>query len=90
MWFPDEMKIAPKLDVQFQTPSPQPNYAALINPFYRKDPQSSFGKHVLTPTLALTSAAAAGTDSPGIFSYNAEPHRNEGLSQSLRLLLHVD
>ena len=31
----------------------------LINPFYRKDPQGSFGKHVLTPTLALTSIAAA-------------------------------
>ncbi|MGD2271514.1 MAG: radical SAM protein [Desulfobacterales bacterium] len=59
MWFPDEMKIAPKLDAQFQPPSPQSNYAVLINPFYRKDPQSSFGKHVLTPTLALTTVAAA-------------------------------
>jgi radical SAM superfamily enzyme YgiQ (UPF0313 family) len=34
--------------------------ALLINPFYRKDPCTSFGKHVLTPTLALT-AMAAGT-----------------------------
>ena len=25
----------------------------LINPFYRKDPHASFGKHVLTPSLAL-------------------------------------
>lgn len=33
-------------------------YALLINPFYRKDPTASFGKHVLTPTLALTSFAA--------------------------------
>jgi radical SAM superfamily enzyme YgiQ (UPF0313 family) len=31
----------------------------LINPFYPKDPHASFGKHVLTPTLALTSVAAA-------------------------------
>jgi len=31
----------------------------LINPFYRKDPRASFGKHVLTPSLALTSIAAA-------------------------------
>lgn len=31
----------------------------LVNPFYRKDPHASFGKHVLTPTLALTSVAAA-------------------------------
>src|SRR5712691_7632298 len=33
--------------------------ALLINPFYPKDPNASFGKHVLTPTLALTSIAAA-------------------------------
>jgi radical SAM superfamily enzyme YgiQ (UPF0313 family) len=31
----------------------------LINPFYPKDPWGSFGKHVLTPSLALTSIAAA-------------------------------
>ena len=31
----------------------------LINPFYPKDPFGSFGKHVLTPSLALTSLAAA-------------------------------
>jgi radical SAM superfamily enzyme YgiQ (UPF0313 family) len=33
-------------------------FALLINPFYPKDPNASFGKHVLTPTLALTSFAA--------------------------------
>ena len=33
-------------------------YALLINPFYPKDPNASFGKHVLTPSLALTSFAA--------------------------------
>jgi len=32
--------------------------ALLINPFYPKDANASFGKHVLTPTLALTSFAA--------------------------------
>ena len=37
-------------------------YALLINPFYAKDPNASFGKHVLTPTLALTSLAAATPD----------------------------
>jgi len=36
----------------------EPRYALLINPFYPKDPNASFGKHVLTPTLALTSFAA--------------------------------
>jgi radical SAM superfamily enzyme YgiQ (UPF0313 family) len=34
-------------------------YALLINPFYPKDPHASFGKHVLTPSLALTSIAAS-------------------------------
>ena len=33
--------------------------ALLINPFYPKDPHASFGKHVLTPSLALTSVAGA-------------------------------
>jgi len=35
------------------------NSALLVNPFYAKDPRASFGKHVLTPTLALTSIAGA-------------------------------
>jgi radical SAM superfamily enzyme YgiQ (UPF0313 family) len=37
----------------------RPRTALLINPFYPKDPRASFGKHVLTPTLALTSVAGA-------------------------------
>ena len=40
-------------------------YALLINPFYPKDPHASFGKHVLTPTLALTSFAATTPDALG-------------------------
>ncbi len=36
-----------------------PHTVLLINPFYPKDPHASFGKHVLTPTLALTSLAGA-------------------------------
>jgi len=52
-----------RLPPRLETPSPraplQKNYALLINPFYPKDPYSSFGKHVLTPSLALTSIAAA-------------------------------
>jgi radical SAM superfamily enzyme YgiQ (UPF0313 family) len=36
----------------------QSRYALLVNPFYAKDLNASFGKHVLTPTLALTSFAA--------------------------------
>jgi radical SAM superfamily enzyme YgiQ (UPF0313 family) len=53
------MTIAPRLDPE-AIPAPlRRRYALLINPFYRKDPHASFGKHVLTPTLALTATAAA-------------------------------
>ncbi len=57
-WIPREMTTAPALDPA-AAPSPiEPRYALLINPFYAKDANASFGKHVLTPTLALTSFAA--------------------------------
>ena len=52
-------QIAPELDRQFVPESIATNHALLINPFYPKDPYSSLGKHVLTPTLALTSIAAS-------------------------------
>src|SRR5688572_21354922 len=57
-WIPREMRIAPRLDDRVVTPTPTPRHALLINPFYPKDVHASFGKHVLTPTLALTSVAA--------------------------------
>jgi len=57
-WVPQEMTTAPKL-ANAPTSPIQQHYALLINPFYPKDPHASFGKHVLTPTLALTSFAAA-------------------------------
>src|SRR5262245_35439037 len=59
LWLPREMVRAPRLDPACRPEPPQPFYALLINPFYRKDPHASFGKHVLTPTLALTSIAGA-------------------------------
>ncbi|MBM3860448.1 MAG: B12-binding domain-containing radical SAM protein [Verrucomicrobia bacterium] len=37
----------------------QERLALLVNPFYAKDVHTSFGKHVLTPSVALTSVAAA-------------------------------
>jgi radical SAM superfamily enzyme YgiQ (UPF0313 family) len=61
------MSIRPYLPRDMVTPPPlprtppalvRPRSALLINPFYPKDPHASFGKHVLTPTLALTSFAA--------------------------------
>jgi radical SAM superfamily enzyme YgiQ (UPF0313 family) len=52
------MTRPPLLNPAVLTGPIQPRYALLINPFYTKDPNASFGKHVLTPTLALTSFAA--------------------------------
>src|SRR5438093_8177684 len=59
MNLPDEFRIAPLLDHNAPAGPPQTRHALLINPFYPKDPHASFGKHVLTPSLALTSIAAA-------------------------------
>jgi radical SAM superfamily enzyme YgiQ (UPF0313 family) len=58
-WIPEEMRVAPRLDWQAQPSAARRKYALLINPFYPKDPHASFGKHVLTPSLALTSIAGA-------------------------------
>lgn len=57
-WLPKEMVRPPGLDDVAVNVPIQRRYALLINPFYPKDPNASFGKHVLTPTLALTSIAA--------------------------------
>src|SRR5436190_22867102 len=56
---PPAFDEAPPLHPAPRTPPPTPGEILLINPFYRKDPNASFGKHVLTPTLALTSLAGA-------------------------------
>src|SRR5450631_2850504 len=57
-WIPREMTVAPALEPNEPDGPVEPHYALLINPFYPKDANASFGKHVLTPTLALTSFAA--------------------------------
>ena len=51
--------ISPRLNERIEVAAVQPKRALLINPFYPKDPHASFGKHVLTPSLALTSVAGA-------------------------------
>ena len=56
---PQTMRTAPQLDPWLRPGPIQQRLALLLNPFYRKDPHTSFGKHVLTPSLALTSIAAA-------------------------------
>src|SRR5262249_58531598 len=58
-WCPKEIRIAPVLDDLLRPGPVRPRYALLLNPFYPKDPHASFGKHVLTPSLALTSLAGA-------------------------------
>src|SRR6185369_7296425 len=61
-WIPAEMTTPPKLDAETLTSLIEPRYTLLINPFYPKDANASLGKHVLTPTLALTSFAATTPD----------------------------
>src|SRR5262245_9007645 len=56
---PRALRVAPALPWSLGTAPPRRGHALLINPFYSKDPNASFGKHVLTPTLALTSIAAS-------------------------------
>src|SRR5262245_34372638 len=56
---PRAMRIAPRLDASFRPREIRPRHALLLNPFSPKDQHASFGKHVLTPTLALTSIAAS-------------------------------
>lgn len=58
-FWPEAMRSAPPLSERAIAGPPQRHYVLLINPFYPKDPHASFGKHVLTPSLALTSIAAA-------------------------------
>jgi radical SAM superfamily enzyme YgiQ (UPF0313 family) len=58
-WSPRAMRVPPRLDWSFVAARITKRHALLVNPFYPKDPHASFGKHVLTPTLALTSVAAS-------------------------------
>jgi radical SAM superfamily enzyme YgiQ (UPF0313 family) len=53
------MRQAPLLRPDARAGAIRPYLALLVNPFYPKDPHTSFGKHVLTPTLALSSLAGA-------------------------------
>jgi radical SAM superfamily enzyme YgiQ (UPF0313 family) len=56
---PPAMAVAPRLDPDRRGSRIEPRTALLVNPFYPKSPYGSFGKHVLTPSLALTSVAAS-------------------------------
>jgi radical SAM superfamily enzyme YgiQ (UPF0313 family) len=61
-WIPPAMLHAPQLETPGIAAEVEPRYALLVNPFYPKDANASFGKHVLTPSLALTSFAATTPD----------------------------
>ncbi len=56
---PRQMATPPPLNGCLPQAPVAPRSALLINPFYAKSPHGSFGKHVLTPSLALTSIAGA-------------------------------
>ena len=56
---PAAMREAPSLPPPITGGRVERRAALLVNPFYPKEPHSSAGKHALTPTLALTSIAAA-------------------------------
>ena len=53
LWTPRALRVAPFMNPAIRPGPPAARHALLINPFYPKDPHASFGKHVLTPTLAL-------------------------------------
>jgi radical SAM superfamily enzyme YgiQ (UPF0313 family) len=59
----DPFRNPPRLDSGLLCEPPTERTALLINPFYPKDAHASFGKHVLTPSLALTSIAGATPES---------------------------
>ena len=59
LWLPHEMRVPPSLAPHAVSGMIERRFALLINPFYPKSPHGSFGKHVLTATLALTSIAGA-------------------------------
>lgn len=59
LWMPPEMLSAPPLPRPAQGAAVARRHAILVSPFYAKSPHGSFGKHVLAPTLALTSIAGA-------------------------------
>ena len=59
LWRPEDMGNAPALERGASAGVIERRLALLLNPFYPKSPHGSFGKHVLTPSVALTSIAGA-------------------------------
>jgi len=59
LWLPPAMATAPALGSHRRDGPVERCFALLVNPFYVKSAHGSFGKHVLTPSLSLTSIAGA-------------------------------
>src|SRR5437868_9511671 len=59
LFVPKDMVEPPVLPAIAARRTAESRHALLVNPFYPKDPRASYGKHVLTPSLALTSIAGA-------------------------------
>src|SRR5690348_15766240 len=93
LWQPEGMRVAPRLDPDWQTGPVCPRTALLINPFYPKDPHASFGKHVLTPTLALTSIAASTPENWDVQYWDenllAGPPPSEPLPEVVGITVHL-
>src|SRR5437588_11333406 len=92
-WLPRAMRVAPRLDPDLRPRSVTPRHVLLLNPFYAKDPHASFGKHVLTPSLALTSIAAS-TPSESTVQYGYEnlvqgPPPAEPFPQGVGITVHL-
>lgn len=58
-FLPRAMREAPVLDHGARVGPPVPRRALLLTPFYPKDPNGSFGKHVLTPATTMSALVAA-------------------------------
>jgi radical SAM superfamily enzyme YgiQ (UPF0313 family) len=90
---PADMTIAPTLRLPPSPVTVQRLHALLVNPFYPKDPRASYGKHVLTPSLALTSIAGATPDHWSVRYWDENllqgPPPNEPLPQVVGITVHL-
>ena len=84
-WIPREMLIAPALAAHVPTAPIEPGYILLINPFYAKDANASFGKHVLTPSLALTSDELRTFEAFSLPASSIEIEDAPGLESEIRI-----
>jgi radical SAM superfamily enzyme YgiQ (UPF0313 family) len=87
------MLEAPALPPLRTDAAPHRGKVLLINPFYPKDRWGSFGKHALTPSLALTSLAAATPSSWKVHYWDENllqgPPPNDPLPEIVGISVHL-